>query len=87
MALITPILLASSAYGAYFFFGGLTLVGVVILLVYMPETRGRSLESIQDEFRRPTLSYMSGLVRLLRSRHRVGPSPQLVNEGIELSRQ
>lgn len=51
VALVTPILLAASAYGAYFFFGGLTLLGVAVLAAYMPETRGRSLESIQEAFR------------------------------------
>lgn len=51
VAFITPILLAASAYGAYFFFGGLTMLAVAVLAAYMPETRGRSLESIQDAFR------------------------------------
>lgn len=53
VALITPILLAASAYGAYFLFGGFALFGVAVFFFYMPETRGRSLESIQGEFLSP----------------------------------
>ncbi|KAI5456590.1 general substrate transporter [Mariannaea sp. PMI_226] len=56
VALITPMLLASSAFGAYFLFGGLALFTVAVLAVHMPETCGRSLESIQSEFQRPALS-------------------------------
>jgi hypothetical protein len=51
--MITPILLAKSAFGAYFLFGGLALGTVAVLAAYMPETRGQSLESIQEAFRRP----------------------------------
>jgi hypothetical protein len=53
VAIITPILLDKSAFGAYFLFGGLALGTVAILAAYMPETRGRSLESIQDAFHHP----------------------------------
>jgi len=56
VAILTPILLEQSAYGAYFLFGGLALGTVAVLFVYMPETRGRSLESIQEAFYRPTMS-------------------------------
>jgi hypothetical protein len=51
--MITPILLTKSAFGAYFLFGGLALGTVAVLAAYMPETRGQSLESIQEAFRRP----------------------------------
>lgn len=50
VAFSTPIFLAHSAYGAYFLFGGLSLGTLMILFLYMPETRGRPLESIQDAF-------------------------------------
>src|ERR1700760_3214995 len=53
--MITPILLSKSAFGAYFLFGGLALGTVAVLTMYMPETRGQSLESIQGAFSRPVL--------------------------------
>ncbi|KAB5578034.1 hypothetical protein GE09DRAFT_1088285 [Coniochaeta sp. 2T2.1] len=52
--MIAPILLNKCAFGAFFLFGGLSL-GTVAVLAYMPETRGRSLENIQDAFGRPGL--------------------------------
>lgn len=55
VAFITPILLSASAFGAYFLFGGVTLITVGILATYMPETRGRSLEDIQQSFQRPAV--------------------------------
>ncbi|KAF4970318.1 hypothetical protein FSARC_2638 [Fusarium sarcochroum] len=55
VAIITPILLDKSAFAAYFLFAGLALGTTVVLIAYMPETRGRSLESIQDAFHRPTI--------------------------------
>ncbi|KAK3297417.1 general substrate transporter [Chaetomium fimeti] len=45
-AFITPIFLAQSSFGPYFLFAGLTTFTLAVLLIYMPETRGRSLESI-----------------------------------------
>ena len=53
VAFATPIFLARSTFGAYFFFGGLSLFTLIILALFMPETRGRGLEEIQDGFRRP----------------------------------
>jgi MFS family permease len=50
VAILTPILLDKSAYGAYFLFGFLALGTVMVLAAYMPETRGRSLEDIQQAF-------------------------------------
>lgn len=50
VAFITPILLAKSAYGAYFLFGSLAFFTLVVLFAYMPETQGRPLESIQESF-------------------------------------
>lgn len=52
-AFITPIFLAQSSSGPYFLFAGLTIVTLVVLWLWMPETRGRSLESIQDDFKPP----------------------------------
>lgn len=65
VATITPVLLDKSAYGAYFLFGGLALGTVVVLGAYMPETRGRSLEDIQNGFHHqgPQLSSVLRVVK------------------------
>ncbi|KAI9705213.1 MAG: hypothetical protein M1820_005360 [Bogoriella megaspora] len=68
VALITPILLASSTFGAYFLFGSLTLVIATALAVMMPETRGRSLESMQEAFQRPVMRSWAFQLRRLLSR-------------------
>ncbi|KAL9120962.1 MAG: hypothetical protein Q9187_002481 [Circinaria calcarea] len=64
VALTTPIFLARSSYGAYFLFGGLSLFTVAVLAILMPETKGQSLESIQDGFHSPAAN-VKGLVRKL----------------------
>jgi len=86
VAMITPILLAKSAYGAYFLFGGLALGTVAVLAAYMPETRGMSLENIQEAFQRPPI------LNLLTSHlHKItagfGPRGQATasNESLELN--
>lgn len=40
VALVTPLLLDTTMYGAYFLFGGCTLVTAVVCWRLMPETRG-----------------------------------------------
>ncbi len=54
VALTTPILLAKSSYGAYFLFGGCTLFTAMVCFVFMPETKGKSLDEIERAFRRKT---------------------------------
>ncbi|KAL3451865.1 putative transporter [Aspergillus insuetus] len=49
---ITPILLQKSSSGVYFLFCGCILLTVMVCAVYMPETKGRALESIADNFYR-----------------------------------
>ncbi|KAI9740217.1 MAG: hypothetical protein M1834_004795 [Cirrosporium novae-zelandiae] len=66
----TPIFLAHSSFGAYFLFGFLSLATVMVLAVYMPETRGQSLESIQEAFHRPVARSWAHHIRGLWS----GPS-------------
>ncbi len=63
VAMLTPILLESSAHAAYFLFGGMALVNTLILAAYMPETRGRSLENIQEAFQRPSLGAWASFIR------------------------
>jgi hypothetical protein len=62
---MTPIFLARSSYGAYFLFGGLTILTVIVLFIFMQETRGLSLESIQEGFQASSTSQRR-LVRIRR---------------------
>ncbi|KAH8923423.1 general substrate transporter [Atractiella rhizophila] len=50
IALTTPLFLAASSSGPYFLFGSTTTLAVIICLLYMPETRGVSLENIDKAF-------------------------------------
>ncbi|RAK72707.1 uncharacterized protein BO72DRAFT_480797 [Aspergillus fijiensis CBS 313.89] len=50
VALITPVLLAKSSCAAYFLFGGCTLVTAAVCWVWMPETKGKSLEEVERSF-------------------------------------
>ncbi|EPS44402.1 hypothetical protein H072_1593 [Dactylellina haptotyla CBS 200.50] len=51
IALTTPVFLARSACGPYFFFGGCTAFAVLICILYMPETQGiGSLENMDKVF-------------------------------------
>ena len=50
VALTTPILLAKSSYGAYFLFGGCTLLTALVCFIFMPETKGKSLNEIEKAF-------------------------------------
>ncbi|KAK3318128.1 general substrate transporter [Apodospora peruviana] len=66
VALFTPSLLAKSSYGAYFLFGGCTLLTALVCCVFMPETRGKSLDDIDAAFRKagrgpPRLGVTGGL--------------------------
>ncbi|KAK5018507.1 hypothetical protein LTR39_000940 [Cryomyces antarcticus] len=66
VAITTPIFLANSSFGAYFLFGFLSLGTVAVLALYMPETRGLSLESIQETFHKPPMiTNLAGHVRRL----------------------
>lgn len=66
--MLTPILLDKSAFGAYFLFGGLALFTVAVLGACMPETRGRSLEEIQQAFHQPALESLTSRLRSLARR-------------------
>lgn len=50
VAFTTPIFLASSSSGVYFMFGASCLVTAVVCVIWMPETRGLSLEEIDKIF-------------------------------------
>ncbi|KFA56533.1 hypothetical protein S40293_01115 [Stachybotrys chartarum IBT 40293] len=89
VAFITPLLLDASAFGAYFLFAGLVLFTVAVLAISMPETRGRSLESIQLDFRHPASTGVSTLLHRVGLRRRTALPPRAAsanasNEGIEM---
>jgi len=89
VAMITPILLDKSAFGAYFLFGFLALGTVTVLTAYMPETRGRSLESIQDAFHHQSPPLRSVALRVGRwfsrsSTHSVSSGNSSSHEILEL---
>ena len=65
VALFTPALLANSSYGAYFLFGGCTLVTALVCIVFMPETLGKNLDDIDMAFKARN-GPMEGLKRRLR---------------------
>lgn len=65
VAILTPVLLANSRFAAYFVFGGFCLTTMLVLWSYMPETRGQSLEAIEEAFRQP-LSASGRIANLLR---------------------
>ncbi|TAQ89296.1 hypothetical protein B7494_g2383 [Chlorociboria aeruginascens] len=48
VALITPILLSKSSSAIYFVFGACIMSGTIVSFLYMPETKGRDLETIGE---------------------------------------
>jgi MFS family permease len=72
VALVTPTLLAKTAYGAYFLFGGCTFLTAIMCILYMPETRGKSLNEIEQAFQKSRgksrVGGFKGLITSLRSK-------------------
>ncbi|KAK8030337.1 transporter [Apiospora arundinis] len=81
VALVTPTLLAKTSYGAYFLFGGCTLLTALVCWGFMPETRGRSLDDIDQAFQEKSHVSVSGLKQLGRtlSRRLLRTIPPTVN--------
>lgn len=50
VALTTPLFLRASPSGPYFLFGSAALFTAVVCHFLMPETKGKSLEEIEDLF-------------------------------------
>ena len=73
VALITPTLLARTSYGAYFLFGGCSLLTAAVCFVFMPETRGLSLGEIDQAFKHRSgrTSALREFAKALRRRIRV----------------
>lgn len=79
VAFTTPIFLARSTFGVYFLFGAAGLLTTVVCAFTMPETRGRSLEDIEEAFhsrRHSELSsfhtFKSNVSTRIRARKRLG---------------
>lgn len=64
VALITPVMLAKTAFGAYILFGGCLALTAVVCWVFMPETRGKNLDEIEAAFH--DKAHLQGLKRRLR---------------------
>ncbi|CAF3531777.1 unnamed protein product [Fusarium graminearum] len=47
VALVTPVLLDKSSFGAYYLFAGCSLATTVMVILFMGETKGHSLEEIE----------------------------------------
>ncbi|KAF2447908.1 MFS general substrate transporter [Karstenula rhodostoma CBS 690.94] len=65
VALTTPVLLDRSSFGAYFLFGGCTLITAIVCMMWMPETQGKTPEEIEAAFARKAPGKKS-LFRLMR---------------------
>lgn len=50
VALITPVLISKSTFGAYYLFAFSSLLTTVIVALRMVETRGHSLEEIEQRY-------------------------------------
>jgi hypothetical protein len=50
VATATSPFIESSAYGAFIFFGCVTVVGIVYVTFMVPETKGRTLEEMDELF-------------------------------------
>ncbi|KAF2705733.1 general substrate transporter [Pleomassaria siparia CBS 279.74] len=65
VALVTPTLLAKTSYGAYFLFGSCLFLTAVVCMVFMPETRGRSLDEIEEAFHKSRVGGLKGTLKSL----------------------
>lgn len=79
VALTTPIFLAHSSFGVYFLFGGASFLAVLVCAVFMPETKGKTLEAIEEAFHhhnhQPTASLHERLAKLTKSLRRRSVMP------------
>ncbi|KAI8067555.1 general substrate transporter [Gongronella butleri] len=50
IAKVTPLMMANITFGTYFFFGSMAVVMGVFVFFFVPETRGRSLEDMDELF-------------------------------------
>ncbi|ORY94966.1 general substrate transporter [Syncephalastrum racemosum] len=62
IAKVTPIMMANITYGTYFFFGCCAVIMGAFAFLLLPETRGRSLEEIDEVFRGTVWAYKDNYV-------------------------
>ena len=73
VAFTTPIFLARSPFGVYFLFGGAAFLTVVVSILFMPETTGKTLEEIQASFhKREVMNGSSVFVNMETNQDNVG---------------
>ncbi|KAI9658030.1 MAG: hypothetical protein M1821_002690 [Bathelium mastoideum] len=70
VSFVTPIFLARSTAGAYFLFGGTCSLSALVLFVYMPETKGQSLENIDGVFERSVWESFAHSMRMPKLRRK-----------------
>ncbi|KAJ4295504.1 hypothetical protein N0V90_007517 [Kalmusia sp. IMI 367209] len=69
VAFTTPIFLTKSSSGVYFLFGAACLLTSVVCFLWMPETRGLSLEEIDDIFEKADeQSRVNSIINIVRGR-------------------
>lgn len=76
VALITPIMISTTSFGAYFLFAGCTLLCTIVIFLFMFETRGHSLEHIEKRYAQRKAMVATGKwnvegLKLKRTRHDV----------------
>lgn len=74
VAFTTPIFLTRSSCGVYFLFGGSCLLTAIVCSLWMPETRGLSLEEIDTIFDKKASREMSESPVVCDIHHRVEKS-------------
>ena len=87
VAFTTPIFLAHSSFGVYFLFGSTSLFTCIVCWFAMPETRGKSLESINASFESHTLPgsrILSSLRQRILRQRAAPPMPDSASADIEL---
>ncbi|KOS20406.1 Hexose transporter 2 [Escovopsis weberi] len=81
VAFITPVFLSQASYGAYYMFAGCSLLCTVVIVLYMVETKGYSLETIEQRYNeRASNATGSSAVRWFKLkglRHRIHESPSV----------
>ncbi|KAJ9246659.1 hypothetical protein DTO207G8_8716 [Paecilomyces variotii] len=82
VAFTTPIFLAHSSCGAYYFFGSWNLLTALVCVFFMPETKGRSLEKIEASFHQSAVSDIFS--RFLRKDKRSSSESADVNIPVEV---
>ncbi|PSR72006.1 hypothetical protein PHLCEN_2v12110 [Hermanssonia centrifuga] len=88
IAFTTPLFLAKSSSGPYFLFGGCSILTTLVCLAFQPETRGSSLEEVEQAFNEsPWRSILKKrpFIDMAARRRAQSNLPAADDEGIELA--